>query len=91
MGSGSCGTAWLVQGLTSDRQLVIKEIDISKMDEKERKMALKESRIMMRFKDPNIIQAHDVYKTKKGKLCIVMEYARGGDLNQLIQERKKML
>ena len=51
------------------------------MDQDERKSAVKEARIMERFTHPNIIRSFDVYKTKKGKLCIVMEYADGGDLN----------
>jgi len=58
------------------------------MDDKERKMALKEAKIMKKFRDPNIIQAYDVYRTKSGKLCIAMEYADGGDLNQKIQEMR---
>ena len=61
------------------------------MDENQRKSALKEARIMEKLTHPNIIQSHDVYKTKKGKLCIVMEYADGGDLNMLIRKRKQDL
>jgi len=29
---------------------------------------------------PNIIGFREVYKTKSGKLCIVMDYGAGGDL-----------
>jgi NIMA (never in mitosis gene a)-related kinase len=29
---------------------------------------------------PNIVRFKEVYKTKNGRLCIVMEYADGGDL-----------
>lgn len=61
------------------------------MDEKQRKAALKEAKIMEKFTHPNIIKSYDVYKTKKGKLCIVMEYADGGDLNQKIKKRKEDL
>ena len=34
---------------------------------------------------PNIVTFREVYKTKKGKLCIVMDYADGGDLQKMIQ------
>ena len=37
---------------------------------------------------PNIIRAHEVYKTKSGKLCIVMDYADGGDLSAMIKKRE---
>ena len=32
------------------------------------------------FEHPNIVRFREVYKTKKGKLCIVMDFADGGDL-----------
>lgn len=38
---------------------------------------------------PNIVKFYDVYKTKTKKLCIVMEYADGGDLNKIIKAKKK--
>lgn len=30
----------------------------------------------------------EVYKTKKGHLCIVMDFADGGDLQKLIMEQR---
>jgi NIMA (never in mitosis gene a)-related kinase len=34
------------------------------------------------FDHPNIVKFKEVYKTKKGMICIVMDYADGGDLKQ---------
>lgn len=57
------------------------------MSADERKEALKEAKIMEAITNhPNIIRFKEVYKTKKGELCIVMEFADGGDLNQRIKE-----
>jgi NIMA (never in mitosis gene a)-related kinase 1/4/5 len=39
---------------------------------------------------PNIIKFRDVYTTHKGKLCIVMNYADGGDLEKLITRQMKL-
>jgi NIMA (never in mitosis gene a)-related kinase len=36
---------------------------------------------------PNIVRFIEVYKTKKGKLCIVMDYADGKSISFLIQDR----
>ena len=38
---------------------------------------------------PNIIRFREVYKTKKGKLCIVMDYADNGDLQTKIKDKHK--
>ena len=50
------------------------------MTEKEKRTTLEESKILEALRHPNIIKFREVYKTKRGKLCIVMNYADGGDL-----------
>jgi NIMA (never in mitosis gene a)-related kinase len=47
------------------------------MSEEERKTALKEAKILEKVNHPNIIKFREVYKTKKGNLCIVMDFADG--------------
>lgn len=47
------------------------------MSEEERKETLKEAKILEALNHPNIVKFKEVYKTKKGRLCIVMEYADG--------------
>lgn len=87
LGSGAYGTAFLVKGQTSGRQMVIKEIDLNEMEESDQKAALKEAKVMEMLNHPNIVRFYDVYKTKKKKLCIVMEYVDGGDLNRQIKQK----
>jgi NIMA (never in mitosis gene a)-related kinase len=50
------------------------------MSEEERKETLREAKILEVLNHPNITRFREVYKTKKGKLCIVMDYCDGGDL-----------
>jgi serine/threonine protein kinase len=38
---------------------------------------LQESRLLEALQHPNIVRFIEVYKTKKGKLCIIMDYADG--------------
>jgi len=40
---------------------------------------------MKNLDHPNIIRFKEVYRTKMHKLCIVMEYADGGDLSSEIK------
>ncbi len=48
---------------------------------------LRESKILEALNHPNIIKFKEVYKTKDGKLCIVMDYAEGGDLENRIKNQ----
>lgn len=59
------------------------------MSEEERKETLREAKILEVLNHPNIVRFREVYKTKKGKLCIVMDFADGGDLQSRIKEKHK--
>lgn len=85
LGEGSFGKAYLVESLRDSTKCVIKQMDLSNMSEDETRETIKEARVLELFKHPNIVRFKEVYKTKKGKLCIVMEYAEGGDLQMKIQ------
>ncbi|CAK68500.1 unnamed protein product (macronuclear) [Paramecium tetraurelia] len=91
LGSGAYGKAYLAESIR-DRQLcVIKQIDVSYMKQDEIAQAYREAKIMSTLKHPNIINFREVYKTKKGKLCIVMDYANDGDLAQKIKQTQGSL
>lgn len=87
LGEGSFGKAYLVESLKDGSKCVIKQMDLSNMNDDEAKETVKEARVLELFKHPNIIRFKEVYKTKKGKLCIVMEYAEGGDLQKKIKDQ----
>lgn len=77
---------------------VMKTIDITKMSEQEKKETVQESKILEALSHPNIVKFIEVFKTKKGKLCIVMDFADGkilhstnligGDLQNRIKEQR---
>jgi len=56
---------------------VIKQIEIVHMSEKEKKEAQREATVLQMLEHPNIIKYMEHYKTKKGRFCIVMDYAEG--------------
>ncbi len=49
------------------------------MSEEEKKETFREAKILEVLNHPNIIRFKEVYKTKKGQLCIVMDYADGNE------------
>jgi NIMA (never in mitosis gene a)-related kinase 1/4/5 len=62
----------------------MKTINIKAMSEKEKKEVIQEARLLEALDHPNIVKFIDVYKTKSGKMCIVMDYADGKFLTKII-------
>ena len=85
LGVGTFGKVYLVESERTGDLFVVKEIDVTKMSEEELKETLKEAKILEGLNHPNIIKFREVYKTRNGALCIVMEYADGGDLCERIK------
>jgi len=77
LGEGSYGKAYLVKNLSDDSLCVIKQLDISNMSDKEKKDTYNEAKVLKSLNHPCIVHFREVYKTKRGKLCIVMDYADG--------------
>jgi serine/threonine protein kinase len=50
------------------------------MSEEEKKETFREAKILEVLNHPNIIRFKEVYKTKKGQLCIVMDFADGKNI-----------
>jgi NIMA (never in mitosis gene a)-related kinase len=87
LGEGSFGKCYLVESLSDKAKCVIKQIDIKFMTQQEKDETIREALILQHLKHPNIISFRDAYTTKKQKLCIVMDFADGGDLQSKIKER----
>lgn len=87
LGEGSYGKCYLVEAQSEKIRCVIKQIDISQMSPSEKDETIREALILRNLNHPNIIKFRDAYTTKKKKLCIVMDYADGGDMQSKIKER----
>ena len=77
LGEGSFGKAFLVRRVKDSNMCVMKMIDIGRMSEREKKETVQEARLLEAFNHPNIVTFIEVFKTKKGKLCIIMDYCDG--------------
>lgn len=87
VGSGSYGKAVLVSN-EKGKELVMKQIDISKMGNKERSDAINEVKVLSQLKHPYIVSYHQSF-IEAGTLCILMDYAENGDLSNLIQNTRR--
>lgn len=63
------------------------EVNMTGLRDKERVNALNEVRILASISHPGIIAYKEAF-IYENTLCIVMEYANGGDLAKLIDKKK---
>ena len=88
IGKGSFGFAVLVQSVSDRQTYVMKIIDASKMDRKQREDAINEVHVLKAMRHPYIITYKESFMDKRC-LCIVMDYADGGDLYTKIANQTK--
>jgi NIMA (never in mitosis gene a)-related kinase len=87
IGKGGYGRALLVRSVKNGELKVVKEMDLTGMSAEARKKASHEAEILSTLKHTNIIRYRNNTRAK-AKLFILMDYADGGDLGTLIQNRK---
>jgi len=98
LGEGAFGRAYLVSSRggrsgseTDVQQLVLKRIALKGCAEDRRDGAIREALLMRRISGgcPYITQFHDVLVGEGGlTMCLIMEYCSGGDLRQVLQDRR---
>lgn len=89
IGQGSYGKAVLVQD-RDGKLYVMKIIDMSRMDSKQRKDAANEVKVLASLKHPYIVSYRESF-TENRNLAIVMDYADGGDLHDRISRTRKAM
>ena len=87
LGRGSFGKAYLVENNFDKCMCVVKQMETTSMSVKERNDAEKEACLLKKLNHPNIIHFHEVFMTRRGRLCIVMDFADGGDLHQTLKKQ----
>lgn len=91
IGKGSYGFAILVRNNLSNKLYIMKVIDIASLDRKQKEEALNEIHVLRAMRHPYIVTYVESFLEKRC-LCIVMEYAEGGDLyTRLGQMRENRL
>lgn len=85
IGRGAFGVAYLVRSQADSRLYVMKRLEFEHMGEKDRLDAKNECEVLMKLREhPHIIRVHEHFMDQ-GRLCIVMDYADGGDLAQRVE------
>ncbi|XP_022934901.1 serine/threonine-protein kinase ATG1c-like isoform X1 [Cucurbita moschata] len=86
IGSGSFSVVWHARHRVHGTEVAIKEISMSRLSKKLQDSLMSEIFILKKINHPNIIRLHDIVEVP-GKIHLVLEYCRGGDLSFYIQQR----
>ncbi|KAI8475589.1 MAG: kinase-like domain-containing protein [Monoraphidium minutum] len=85
VGSGSFGVVWRATRRLDGRAYALKEIDLHGMSKKqEQEECIRETQILSEFDSDYIVKFWDSF-LEKGRLYIVMEFAGGGNVHELLQ------
>eukprot|EP00933_Yihiella_yeosuensis_P068756 TRINITY_DN7472_c0_g1_i1.p1 TRINITY_DN7472_c0_g1~~TRINITY_DN7472_c0_g1_i1.p1 ORF type:complete len:468 (+),score=79.37 TRINITY_DN7472_c0_g1_i1:184-1587(+) len=84
IGRGSFGTASLVRDKAGS-ECVIKAVDISNLNQRQREVAVEEASVLASLKHPYIVRYRDGF-IEGGSLAIVTDFAQGGDLYARVVE-----
>jgi len=90
LGEGAFSNVWKVKRISDGQEYAMKKVKMSSLSEKEKQNALNEVRILASIKNPYVIGYKEAFfEDNASTLCIVMEYAGGGDIyNKILQHQK---
>ena len=90
LGDGAYSSVWKVKRISDGQEYAMKKVKLATLSEKEKLNALNEVRILASIKNPCIVGYKEAFfEDSPLTLCIVMEYAGGGDiLNKITQHQK---
>ncbi|PAN50419.1 hypothetical protein PAHAL_9G518600 [Panicum hallii] len=89
IGSGAYSQVWLGRHQERGTEVAVKEIAMERLSRKLRESLLSEVDILRRIRHPNVIALHDSVKDH-GRIYLILEYCRGGDLHAYLQRHKRV-
>ncbi|XP_010262643.1 PREDICTED: serine/threonine-protein kinase ATG1c [Nelumbo nucifera] len=89
IGSGSFSVVWHARHRVQGTEVAIKEIAMDRLSKKLQESLLSEIFILKRINHPNIIRLHDIIEVP-GRIHLVLEYCRGGDLSMYIHRHGRV-
>lgn len=90
LGKGAFGDVYKVMRKSDGQYYALKKVNISSMSTREVADALNEIRLLASIRHPNIIGFMEAFLIESSmELCIVMEFADGGDLSAKVESHTK--
>ena len=88
LGEGAFSCVFKVKRLSDGIEYALKKVKMNMLTEKEKENALNEVRILASINNPYIIAYKEAFFDEStNSLCVIMEYANGGDIQKKISEK----
>ena len=84
LGQGGMGSVYCVEDETLGRQVALKVIALSDVEEEFRNRLLHEARVIAQLEHPGIVPVHDVGTLPDGRLFYTMKLVQGQSLDQYV-------
>ncbi|XP_026414313.1 serine/threonine-protein kinase ATG1c-like isoform X1 [Papaver somniferum] len=89
IGSGSFSFVWHGRHRVHGQEVAIKEIIMDRLSKKLQESLVSEIVILKNINHPNIIRLHDIIEVQ-GRIHLILEYCKGGDLSMHILRKGKV-
>lgn len=86
IGKGAYGVVYEVESLKDHNEYVLKKIPIKHLKRHEIQDVITEAKILRKLDHKHIVKSYSHF-VENGALHIIMEYARGGDLQKVTEYR----
>eukprot|EP00940_MAST-03C_sp_MAST-3C-sp2_P002165 g2165.t1 len=87
LGAGSFGNVYKVRRLKDGETYALKEVDMRRLSMREKEDAVNEIRLLASMRHHNIVRYCEAF-LEKDKLYIVLEFARFGDLSDMVKKQQ---
>jgi len=87
LGQGSLSKVFLVEDAETGEHVVVKQIEAT-LSDNHREQALREAALLRVLKHPFIVGYREAFVTRSFQICLIMEFAEGGDLHQFLQRQR---
>jgi len=88
LGHSGHSKVYLVQDTELDELCVVKQLEAS-FSGHDRDAAMREVALLNVLHHPSIVGYREAFMTRVGNVCLIMEYAEGGDLHQFLCEHRR--
>ena len=87
LGAGTYGKVYKAIRMSDNKSYAVKVVNLSSLDKREIEDSVNEIRIIASFESPFILGFYEAF-CDKNRLCIVTEYAKLGDLQNFLRNRR---